>query len=59
MLFLTVLLSAIALFKIKDLPKFSPTLGERLNKLTRSVGKGVASISPVEVRTMPFIAEGM
>jgi hypothetical protein len=53
------LLSAIALFKVKDLPKISPTFGERLNKLTSSAGEGVARISPVEVRTTPFIAEGM
>jgi len=42
----------------KILPKFSPTLEEHLNKLTSSTGVGVASNSPVEVRTTPFMAEG-
>ena len=45
--------------KSKIFPKFSPTLGERLNRLTSSAGEGVASISPVVVRTTPFIAEGI
>ena len=45
--------------KLKILPKFSPTFGEHLNKLTSSAGISVASISPVEVRTIPFIAEGI
>lgn len=39
-------------------PKFKPTLGELLNNLATSVGVGVARLSPVAVRTTPFIADG-
>lgn len=45
--------------KSKIFAKFNPTLGESLNKLANSAGVGVARISPVAVRTTPFIAEGM
>ena len=45
--------------KSKILAKLSPTLGELLNRLANSAGVGVASISPVAVRTTPFIADGM
>lgn len=38
--------------------KPSPTRGLWLNKLTSSLGVGVTSVSPVAVRTTPFIAEG-
>lgn len=39
--------------------KFSPTLGELLNNLANSAGVGVARVSPVAVRTTPFMADGM
>lgn len=37
--------------------KFKPTLGDSTKSLARSPEAGVARISPVEVRTTPFIAE--
>lgn len=43
--------------KSKILAKFRPTLGEFTNKLASSVGAGVASASPVEVKITPFIAD--
>ena len=39
-------------------PKFKPTLGELSNSFATSVGVGVARLSPVAVRTTPFIADG-
>lgn len=51
--------SSSASSKSKILAKFKPTLGEALNRFTSSAGVGVARVSPVSVRTTPFIAEGM
>ena len=59
MSFLAILLSIIALLKVKDLAEMEPALRRTLNKLTDSAGEGVARISPVEVRMTPFIAEGI
>ena len=44
--------------KSNILAKFSPTLGVPLKMLANSVGVGVSSVSPVEVRMTPFIADG-
>jgi len=54
-------LAAIDLLKVEDLAEFNPTFRELLNKLTltSSAGQGVASISPVEVRTASFMAEAI
>ena len=51
--------SSSASSKSKILAKFKPTFGEALNRFTTSAGVGVARVSPVSVRTTPFIAEGM
>lgn len=59
MSFLAVLFSVIALLKVEDLGEIEPDHRRTLNKLTDSAGEGVARISPVEVRTTPFIAEGI
>lgn len=45
--------------KSKIFVKLSPTLGELLKSFANSAGVGVARVSPVAVRTTPFIAEGM
>lgn len=45
--------------KSNILQKFSPTLGELSNSFVSCGGAGVASVSPVAVRTTPFIAETM
>jgi hypothetical protein len=37
--------------------KFKPTLGEFTNKFVSSAGVGVVRVSPVAVKTTPFIAE--
>lgn len=59
MSFLTPLLSAIAVLKVKDLGEIEPNLGRTLERIDKFGGVGVVSISPVEVRTTPFIAVGM
>lgn len=38
--------------------KLSPTFGELTKRLANSAGEGVATVSPVAVKTTPFIAEG-
>jgi len=58
-LFIPPFLLALLSSKSKIFPKFSPTFGDLLKSLTSSAGEGVARISPVVVRTTPFIAEGI
>jgi hypothetical protein len=41
----------------KIFSKLSPTLGVATNKLANCAGAGVQSVSPVDVRTTPFMAE--
>jgi hypothetical protein len=50
--------SILSALKSNIFAKFSPTLGVPLKILVNSVGVGVSSISPVEVRMTPFIADG-
>jgi len=44
--------------KSKIFAKLRPTFGDESNNLVNSVGAGVARVSPVAVRTTPFMAEG-
>lgn len=43
---------------MKIFAKFKPTFGDESKSFASSGGAGVASVSPVAVRTTPFIAEG-
>ena len=45
--------------KSKILAKFKPTFGEQLKSLTSSFGTGVCKLSPVDVKTTPFMADAM
>jgi hypothetical protein len=44
--------------KSNILEKLRPTLGEATNNLANSPGVGVASVSPVVVNIIPFMADG-
>ena len=44
--------------KSKILAKFNPTFGEHLERFASSACEGVARVSPVDVKTTPFMAEG-
>jgi hypothetical protein len=51
--------SATSSSKSNIFAKSNPTLGEFTNRFASSAGVGVASGSPVVVKTTPFIAEGI